>query len=136
VLKVEEKRCYSLNQAAYLIYLGHTYKINFDKESAKFYVVFPQSDQVKKDIYEYKSTDVVVSLKGFTHAYKQLRDEINAIRFSDALAVKYSMCKIRSICKDNEVNKKFMEKKDKFIEEYYEENYFDGVRMVDEDEFK
>jgi hypothetical protein len=49
VSKVEdEKRCYSLNQAAYLIYLGYTYEIKFDEESAKFYVVFPESSQIKK----------------------------------------------------------------------------------------
>jgi hypothetical protein len=137
VSKVEDKkRTYSLNQGSYLIMLGYPYEIKFDEETARFYLVFPQEDEVKKAIQLYKSRQVEVNLFDFTKAYKKLRDEIRSIRFSsDGFAVKYSLCKIKSISKNEKTNKEFVEQRNKFLEEYYEENYFDGVRVVDEDEF-
>ncbi len=128
---MEDKRCYSLNQAAYLIMLGYTYQIKFDEETARFYLVFPESGEIYNDIKEYKSKNVTVNLFGFTRAYKKIRDEIRSIRFSEEFGVKYSLCKIRT----------FIEKSAKNIQERFptreeQEAYINDLSILSEEELE
>jgi hypothetical protein len=81
-----------------------------------------------------------VSLKGFTSAYKALRNEINAIRDSKEFRMKYTFCKMRVIFnKANEGYKEKFKTRDEF-EAYIEdckhlsqdaldEKYFKGERV-------
>lgn len=82
----KDKRIYSLNEIAYLLYRGcKEYKILKDEvNKSKCYFTFPQTEEIEDLITEYRDVqDVYVNIKQYNRIYKEIRKMIYLKRMED-----------------------------------------------------
>lgn len=75
--QTSEKRIYSLNLGAYLLSTTHIMpEIRRDEETGSFYLIFPQTKEIKKGIHDFKQANPKIEIHSFLNAVKQIRQSI------------------------------------------------------------
>ena len=74
-----EKRIYSLNLIAYLIYETNTKPI-LESENDTVYAIFPQTDEIAAAIRQFKSENCTVELHRYLNIFKTLKRDIRGVK--------------------------------------------------------
>lgn len=69
--QISEKRIYSLNLGAYLLSTTHIIpEIQRDEETGSFYLIFPQTEEIRKGIRDFKQTNPKIEIHSFFKCHK------------------------------------------------------------------
>lgn len=76
----EEKKVYSLNLSAYIMFATGEQPEYKTEDGAIYYCVFPTTDAVKQAVIEFKNPDLEIKLHDYLELYKVIKNNIYELR--------------------------------------------------------